>query len=172
MPSIMRFDQWQNTLGQNYGTVLQVVTAVKTDTWSANSATPLDITGLSAVITPRFSTSRILLTAHVNASTTTTTTFGLRFTRNGSAVGIADAAGNRQRLTARGSNANVAWMDNVSMTFLDSPATTSPTTYVVQAMPHNVGWTVFVNRSAQDSDDTTGDNSRTISTLTLMEIAQ
>ena len=53
MTSTMRFDKWENSLGQPYGTVLQVVQGVKTDVFTANSSSFIDVTGLSASITPR-----------------------------------------------------------------------------------------------------------------------
>jgi hypothetical protein len=43
------------------GTVLQVVSTVKTNTFSTSSASPVDITGLSVSITPSSATSQILV---------------------------------------------------------------------------------------------------------------
>jgi phosphate-selective porin len=154
------------------GSIVQTISINKTDTWSAATATPIDIPGMSISITPKLSTSKILLMAHVNVCAHTTTSSALRFARNGTPVGIGDAAGSRVRVTARGSNSNSAWMDNVAMNFLDSPETSSQITYTVQGMPHSSGWTIYVNRSQSDGDTNQGDNGRTISTLTVMEIAQ
>lgn len=57
-----------------------------------------------------------------------------------------------------------------SMVYLDSPATTSATTYAVQTRTNaTVGGTVYVNRSALDSDDAY--NTRGASSITVMEVA-
>ena len=43
------------------GGIIQVVSAYKGDNFSTSSTTFVDITGLSATITPKFSTSKILV---------------------------------------------------------------------------------------------------------------
>lgn len=154
------------------GAILQVISTTKTDTWTAAVSTPTDITGLSVVITPKLSTSKILLIANITTTTNTATTSAFRFTRNGSPIAIGDTASTRQRVTARAAGANTAWMNTVSMTFLDSPNSIAAQTYVVQGMGHNSGYTIYVNRSATDADTANGDDSRTVSTITAMEIAQ
>jgi hypothetical protein len=59
-------------------------------------------------------------------------------------------------------------MDMQSMNFLDSPATTSSTTYKLQIVSTN-GTTHYVNRNVRDDN---GDyEPRSISTITVMEIA-
>ena len=50
---------------------------------------------------------------------------------------------------------------------VDSPATTSATTYGVYVNNDNTG-TLFVNRTSTDQDNSTG--KRSISTITLFEI--
>ena len=58
---------------------------------------------------------------------------------------------------------------NSSMTFLDSPSTTSAITYKVQGRLDANG-TLYINRPGVDANADYG--SRGISTLTVMEIAQ
>ena len=48
--------------GVGAGKIVQVVQAVKTDVFSTNSTSYVDITGLSATITPSAATSKILIT--------------------------------------------------------------------------------------------------------------
>ena len=57
---------------------------------------------------------------------------------------------------------------NSSMTFLDSPSTTSALTYKVQGRLDANG-VLYINRTGQDANADYG--SRGISTLTVMEIA-
>lgn len=67
MTSTMRFDQWQNSLGQSYGTILQVKYAKAAGPTSSNagyfsttSTSPVS-TGFSVSITPKFATSQLLV---------------------------------------------------------------------------------------------------------------
>ena len=57
--------------------------------------------------------------------------------------------------------------DSVGINFLDSPSTTSATTYKIQA----AGGALFINRSQTDSDSSAVGNHRNTSTITLMEVA-
>ena len=56
-------------------------------------------------------------------------------------------------------------MNPFTMVFLDSPSTTSPTTYKLQISQDNTGVPVYINRYHGS------DNYHGISTLTLMEVA-
>lgn len=171
MTSTMRFDKWENSLGQPYGAVLQVVQAVKTDTFTvASGASFVPITGLSATITPRFASSRILIIANIQYGLPNNNNFGtFRLSGGNSSTYVGDAAGSRVRglfgggLTADGKDVLMSG----SITYLDSPATTSPTTYGVEIRPDAV---TFINRSVQDAD--AGTRSRGASSIILMEIAQ
>jgi hypothetical protein len=158
------------------GAILQVVSAAKTDTFSTNSSTLTDVTGLSASITPSSTSSKIFVQVSLSYGYTTTPA-NPRFTlvRASTAIGIGDSAGSRPRVTTGGNSghdsgpaANLA-MSSISMTFLDSPSTTSATTYKVQ-MAGN-GDTIYVNRAGTDSDNSAMSNARGASTITLIEVA-
>lgn len=153
------------------GSVLQVLQTVKSDTFSTSSTSATDITGLSVSITPTSSTSKILVMYDVKTSMENFQ-MSLFLVRNSTAIYIGDAAGSR----IRASSAICAvpdptgfWRSAVSQTsvFLDSPATTSATTYKVQCQV-NAG-TGYVNRSGPDQDDVF--RARTPSSITVMEIA-
>jgi hypothetical protein len=90
--------------------------------------------------------------------------------RGTTAIGIGDGLGNRRRITTgTGYEADTNQIGGIGdLTFLDSPNTTSQIIYDVRMSSD--GQTFFVNRAVNDSDSTTG--ARSISTLTLMEIAQ
>jgi hypothetical protein len=60
MTSTMRFDKWENTLGQPYNAVLQVVTG-STETPVTNTTATFVNTGLTATITPKLINSTILV---------------------------------------------------------------------------------------------------------------
>jgi hypothetical protein len=140
------------------GQVLQVVqgtystiTSSTTNTW-AN-------TGITTSITPKFSTSKILATVFVQGCTksATGTQIALRLNR-GSTTIITFA-------TNGGDNTSNIGIDvgTISSEFLDSPATTSSTTYTVQLANDNNTGTVYINNNYFLGAVT--------STITLMEIA-
>ena len=148
--------------------VLQVVSTTKTDTFTMASTTYADVTGLSATITPSSATSKIYVLAIVSSgSQAGTNASAIRLMRTTTAIAVADAASNR---TPSSSSAEVATntQATLAVNFLDSPATTSATTYKVQ-LRSNTASTVTVNRSFSDVDAAT--SNRTVSTLTLMEVA-
>jgi hypothetical protein len=170
MTSTMRFDKWENSLGQPVGTVLQVVQVVKSDTFSTTSTALTDVTGLSASITPKSSSSKVLVLANVSVGYSTSQT---------AQVTLTDGANNNLVLpTTPGSRTpvfsgiyanNAGWVLSQGFNLLHSPSTTSSFTYKIR-MRANTGVTGLINRSATDADD--AGFGRGVSTITLMEIAQ
>lgn len=155
------------------GHVLQVLSATKTDTFTSSSTGPIDITGLSVTITPKFSTSKIFIMFNVHIVGFDAGT-GIRVLRGSTNIALGDAEGSRARMTAIGMYSNAASPNNydggsTNASFLDSPATTSATTYKLQAQCLSTNGMV-VNRSRYNVDN--GNASRGVSTITLMEIAQ
>jgi len=150
--------------------VLQVVSTTKTDvTTLSPGATQVDITGLSLSITPSATSSKIWVIAYVSHSQNVTGT--LFIVRDSTNIGIGDTAGSRVRGTV-GFNANQAPSNNgigsTPMFFLDSPNTTSVTTYKI-AVRQTAGGTFNVNRPTTDTDNS--DHFRVTSTITAMEIS-
>jgi hypothetical protein len=146
------------------GSVLQVVQATYSTasyTFNTTSST-LVATGLTATITPKSSTSKILVICHTNtynnSSSGATQLLSLyRGSTNLNTGGTTSTAGFTPAYA--GSDALCA---PYSIVYLDSPATTSATTYQIYAAT-NIG-TMGVNVSI-------GFATNSISTLTLMEIA-
>jgi hypothetical protein len=170
MTSTMRFDKWENSLGQPYGTVLQVITTTKTDTFSSSSLSYIDITGLAATITPKFASSKIMVFYSVMLGQQTTGFPMLRLNRAGTAINIGDAAGSRDRVSLMSwSGGGTNYSNTPAGMFLDSPNTTSSTVYKLQ-IRETSGSTIYVNRNARD--DNADYEPRGVSTITLMEIAQ
>ena len=153
------------------GSVIQVVQAFKTDTAVHASSSYTDISGLVVTITPSSATNKILVMFNVQA-TCNTNTVQLRITRNGTEVGIADAASSRVRTTVGAywptTDANHQSFP-FSACFLDSPSTISELTYKIQVKSQD-GVNVFINRSANDADNSDW-GMRSTSNITLMEIA-
>lgn len=158
--------------------VLQVLQTVKTDTFSTTTLnTWTDITGLSITITPSATSSKILLLGDVNVSGSNFFASGvsLRFTGGNSGNYVGDTAGSRIRSFGRYQTSSTAgYVQNgyFAPVYLDSPATTSATTYKIQLNfynPDGGGHAIYVNRSWTDSDTTA--YSRTPSSITALEIS-
>lgn len=159
---------------QQSGSVLQVVSTTKTDTFSTSSTSFTDITGLSVSITPSSASSKIFVTANlVAASGGAFYILGaFRLVRDSTAIcvgnttsGYASATVGTQRSSA---DLNSAY--SVGMSYLDSPSTTSSITYKVQVFGENASFSVCVNRTGNDTGSA-GYSARSASTITVMEIA-
>jgi hypothetical protein len=145
------------------GTVLQVVSTTKTDTFSTTSTTFVDLTGFSVTITPTSASSQILVLVASNYAPSTTSIFGI-FNLLRGATNICQPSTSPTLNGTTISYSSVGdVINNWSTSYLDSPATTSATTYKFQARTNNPG-TIYVNR--RNSADTAQ-----TSTITVMEIA-
>lgn len=160
------------TISGNSNLVLQVVQTVKTDTFStATTGSWVDVTGLSVSITPTSSTNKILVMVDLSlALSTVVDIVQQRLLRGSTAICVGDSRGSRNPvsgaagvISSNSTNSNHSRVFN----FLDSPATTSSTTYKIQVFS-NVG-TKFVNRCGEDIDASTFYTST--SSITVMEIA-
>jgi len=150
------------------GSVLQVVQTVKSDTFSSSSVTFVDITGMSVTITPTSASSKIFVDLVVSCGAPGCTPRFLVL-RGSTSIGIGDANSSRQRASfGTGWSGDLNQMTNMSWKFLDSPATTSATTYKVQGLTD--GLTFYINRSSSYPDNATLGIS-VISTITAWEIA-
>ena len=157
--------------------ILQVVSTTKTDTFSASIAGGADtaITGLSATITPSSATSKILVVLQVNGAQATNNYmhFGVRLYRDATEIGSGDVSGSRTTVigAVRGPNtAENATIGNVGASYLDSPATTSATTYALHLTSlSSTTQTYVVNRSSTDS--TTAPYARSSSNITVIEVS-
>ena len=118
------------------GKVLQVVSATTRTTTTIASTTFTD-TGLTATITPTSATSKIL--AIVSQSfelfrASNTAAAGSVLKRGATTVWDGDEANktNMPSLQTNASMSSLQWCGQVSFSYLDSPATTSATTYKMQ----------------------------------------
>lgn len=154
----------QNLLRGAFRT-LQVVQTVKDSTTSSTSASQTDITGMSVSITPYYSTSKILVTVNFNIGfdgTADDTSYYL--VRGSTNICNGDFGDEATIFLRANSSANQTLaMIPCSATFLDSPATTSATTYKL-AWKTRVG-TIYLNKRGADN------NFVTASTITVQEIS-
>lgn len=135
--------------------VLQVVQAVYSAVIVSNSTTTMADTNLTATITPQSSSSKILVMVtqtHSKSPANVNNCVGARIVRNSTAI-------HTYAVAAGYTNSLVDSIFILSATYLDSPATTSATTYKTQ----------FANFTAAAS--VTANTNNTPATITLMEIS-
>ena len=150
------------------GSVLQVASTTKTDTFSTGtSAAWVDITGMSVSITPTSASNKILVIFSGNAAGTTGTSGWLaQIVRNSTAICVGSSSGSRTPASTGGATPDSNWPLPTSINYLDNPSTTSSVTYKIQG---RVGaGTFYFNRSQADTD--ASGIIRAASTITVMEI--
>ncbi len=159
-----------DTLGRA-GNILQVIQAVKTDTATTTSENTFVDTGLSVSITPSSASNKILVTANLNFSAGDMQNIAWRLVRGSTDIYLGDAASNRTRAAGavRVSTNQDAEHQNVTSIFLDSPNTTSATTYKVQWCRTYSTSTIYMNRASEDTDN--DDRTRVPSSITVQEVA-
>ena len=153
------------------GKVLQVVSVQKLDTFSSTAASPTAITGLSATITPSAASSNvyvILTMGRVDSSAANNVAFRLK--RGATVVGGGTAVSNRLSSWISFGPGGANQGSALAASYLDSPATTSATTYSIEGWNDTAARTFYVNRSNNDPDNAEAGGSRTSSTITLLEI--
>ena len=150
-------------------TTSDVVSVTKTDVFTTSSSSFTDITGLSVTITPSSSSSKILVLFGIFGSNSSSgSRWAVRMIRGSSAIAIGDASGSRSRVTGTSETSGGGGnMKCFSGNHLDSPSTTSATTYKFQAAAID-GNTVQINKSVADSNSSS--YARTASYLTVIEV--
>ena len=143
-----------------------VVQAVKTDTFTTTSTSFTSVTGMSVTITPSTATSKILIIANAYVGNSWSGA-GVRSTR------VRLAGGNASTYTGGSGAATFTSFDQnndnqgagyAGFVYLDSPATTSATTYTLE-MRSTSGETAALNRPGN------GTSSTMASSLIAIEVA-
>ena len=137
-------------------------TSLKTST---SSATYGDMTGLSVTITPSAATSKILVSVDlILGFSTNIDDYFVRLMRDATAICLSDD-GATKILSGATFASNIQYANfPMSFTFLDSPNTTSATTYKTQFRNASGVGTLYMNRRGNDQ------NTDCVSNITVMEI--
>ena len=159
------------------GGIIQIKQTLKTDSFNTTSQNLVDITGMSVSITPKFSTSKILVQVNLNFSGDNNMYGQVRLVRDpgDQTVGGSTAVSGNQRIgtfgvnTPNGANGQYK-MYSAECKILDSPASTSALTYKLQVASTNTsGNNFYLNRPSNN------DNQQYIiggsSTITVMEVS-
>ena len=154
------------------GGIIQTKSAFKGNTFTTTSGSFVDVTGLSVSITPQSTSNKILVFVSICGNGRPGKARNIpRLVRGSTPIGNSTDAGDRiagfGQMYDPNDGTNVA---TNSIMFLDSPATTSATTYKVQIVNgNNNGNVMCINRSYNDS--TGSANHRYSSCITVMEIS-
>jgi hypothetical protein len=148
--------KWAASAGGG-GKVLQVVNATTSTATSSSSSTFADTT-LTATITPTSATSTVLVLVSQNGTlkSTNDTALQLRLLRGATVIS------NFARLALYTGSSATNFGDGLSLCYLDSPATTSATTYKTQLASQG--------NNAEVQVQLTSGGTATMSTITLLEI--
>jgi hypothetical protein len=152
--------------------ITQVVQTIKTDTFTTTSTSFVDVTGLSVTITPTNSANKILIIAQIAYTGGNANAAHFKLSGGNTAAYVGNAAGSRVQGVFGG-----YWITNLTdlllsgtISYMDSPATTSPVTYTVQTRKGPAGSNPSqVNVAIADGDN--GDHIRGASSIIVMEIA-
>ena len=165
------------------GSILQVVHTEKTNSFTGTSVQTgvgyyIDVTGLSATITPTSTSNKILILTNMYIGKTSTGyNQHFRIKRNGTAIILGAGEGGRPTSTGR---INMYSTDTTSGQYhmvsfngvhYDSPASTSALTYQIALGGYSSQTTVYLNRSETWQVAANDYDSTPVSTLTLMEVS-
>jgi hypothetical protein len=149
------------------GKILQVVQAVVTAGGaSTSSSSMVDVSGLAQAITPSSTSSKILITGHISTGGTDASSCFFQICRGSTPVGLGDAYSSNTRCNSGTFYHNQGSFDSTNFEFLDSPSTTSSTTYKIRWT--GGGGTKYLNKSYNSGGEAS--RGRAISVITLYEI--
>jgi hypothetical protein len=157
------------------GRVLQVVSTIKQDTFSMSGASFVEITGLTASITPTTSSNKVLVQVslgRVGPNIGVGATVAFQLFRNSTVIGAGTPSGSQLAssfVATSSTNGNYS-SGGFAFQFLDSPSSTSSITYSVKMLAES-STTAYINRSYTGGTGSTTYESASSSTITVMEIA-
>jgi hypothetical protein len=151
-------DAWKWATRSDFAkTFLNLQSVHVAGTQSLTPVTWQTVTGLTVAITPRSTSSTILLVALVTGGFNTAgAQIYTRFARNDgvsdTVIGSGTAAGSRQAIQSSIIDAGGNSIPSAHMLYVDSPNTTSARTYKVQVYPNNAAGVWYIGRSSNDTD--------------------
>ena len=147
------------------GGIVQVKCTTKQDMFDTSSTSFVDVTGLSVSITPKFSTSKMLVTVHVFASCEDASMLRLMF--DSTAVGNGTAsdqdATHQGFAMVRQDDGNLG--SGYGVQVLHTPGDTSSHTYKIQGRATNSSYALGINRRIDNQ------NYSLSSSISVMEVS-
>ena len=147
------------------GCIVQVKCTTKQDMFSTSSTSFVDITGLNVSITPKFSTSKMLVTVHVFASCEDASMLRLMFDSTAVGNGTAsDQDANHQGFAmVRQDDGNLG--SGYGIQLLHTPGDTSSHTYKIQGRATSSSYSLGINRRIDNQ------NYSLSSSISVMEVS-
>ena len=174
--SLIKVNEIQNTSGAHsvtgMGKIIQVQQTVKTDAFSHTSLAKDTMTAicLSQAITPISTSNKILVMVDLTVGCSADVGIYLNLFRGSTQICKGGANGSQQEVSSFGATRNADSHGYCGVRFLDSPSTTSSTTYGVKLS--NAAFSsdsVYLNRVHND-DSTQSQLARGTSVITLFEV--
>ena len=138
------------------GRIIQIQRITKTDTFSSNSDSFTDLTGMSVNITPHHSGNKILIVASICYGQSADSYASGQLVRNSTPIGVAPSSGYRTvcgfSLQGELYNGNNKLFSQ-TYTYLDEPGTTVQLTYKLQGRTYSGDSRSFcINRTLSDAN--------------------
>ena len=149
------------------GKIGQVVQTTIEGTVTYGTASWADITGMTVDITPVATTSKILVMTDASISITTGYGMWVKLLRDSTELYIGDASSSRNQASKGTISYHAATSLSCSFMYLDSPSTTSATTYKLQWYPEATA-DIYIGRNVSDADAIY--SARTANSITVMEV--
>ena len=155
------------------GGIIQVAVTQKSDVFTWGTTGDVAITGMSVSITPTRNDSKILVQVQIGASGVYNDAYPIfwQLYKNGSQISGAKGSGTSGSTVKCASyTKNYVYYTgtSTSFSFLDSPSTTSITTYQLYGQRHSSSGTAYFNATARQINERYAES---ISTITAMEIS-
>ena len=147
------------------GGIVQVKCTTKQDMFTSSSTSFVDVTGLNVSITPKFSTSKMLVTVHVFASCEDASMLRLMFDSTAVGNGTAsDQDANHQGFAmVRQDDGNLG--SGYGIQLLHTPGDTSSHTYKIQGRATSSSYSLGINRRIDNQ------NYSLSSSISVMEVS-
>ena len=151
------------TVGPSTSGLVQLKSATKTTSFSTTSTSMVDVTDVTISITPTSASNKVfVIVAGLTGSGDNANTWRINLVRNSTDIAQSTGSGATDQ-TLSPFTASASAGDGFSIAFLDSPATTSATTYKIQ-LASGGGGATYIGRQGVN------DNRRSITTITAIEV--
>lgn len=150
------------------GGIIQVVSSTVTTSVYNTSASMNDIAGMSVSITPSSTSSKILVIVNAHFCGSSGSVVFWNLVRNSTNIAVSTQSGMQNNTTGYLYNAttyNEYSLTAQDITHLDSPSTTSATTYKCQWRSSSAGNGIYLNRRDGDT------YASVVSSITAMEVS-
>ena len=155
------------------GGIIQVAVTQKSDVFTWGTTGDVAITGMSVSITPTRSDSKILIHVEIGASGVYNDAYPIfwQLYKDGSQISGAKGSGtsgSTVKCASYSKNYVYYTGTSTSFSFLDSPSTTSATSYQLYGQRHSSSGTAYFNATARQINERYAES---ISTITAMELS-